>query len=79
MTGERPMIRNAKFLLPALTCGMLLAASFAVAQQPLQTYAVQGNVHMITGAGGNIAVQTGPDGYPGGGYGPGADGVPGGR
>ena len=41
-----------------------LAAALAVAQPnaSLQTYAVQGSVHMIAGAGGNIAVQTGPDG-----------------
>jgi glyoxylase-like metal-dependent hydrolase (beta-lactamase superfamily II) len=58
--GVKKMTTQAKFL-------FLLASAFAVAQPnpasvPLQTYAVQGNVHMIAGAGGNIAVQTGPDG-----------------
>jgi glyoxylase-like metal-dependent hydrolase (beta-lactamase superfamily II) len=61
------MTGHTKFLLPAAACGMLLVATAGMAQPNpadvnLQTYAVQGNVHMITGAGGNIAVQTGPDG-----------------
>jgi len=61
------MTVHTKFLFPLSACAMLLAASSAMAQPnpanaSLQTYAVQGNVHMIAGAGGNIAVQTGPDG-----------------
>jgi cyclase len=48
-------------LLKAVT--FLIVASCAVAQKSdVQTFKVQGNVWMIVGAGGNIAVQTGPDG-----------------
>jgi cyclase len=41
---------------------LLLAAAPALAQPPVETVHVQGNVHMLIGAGGNIAVQVGNDG-----------------
>jgi glyoxylase-like metal-dependent hydrolase (beta-lactamase superfamily II) len=44
--------------------GALLAgaASHALAQQSIETYHVQGNVHLLVGAGANAAVQIGEDG-----------------
>ena len=39
-----------------------LGAACAAAQQPLETYHVQGNVHLIVGAGANVAVQVGEEG-----------------
>lgn len=38
------------------------AATAAIAQQSIETYHVQGNVHMLVGAGANVAVQVGDDG-----------------
>jgi cyclase len=60
--------RNTPLRMPlALTFGLALAALPGVAQPnpqdfKLQVYPVQGNVYMIAGAGGNIAVQVGKDG-----------------
>jgi cyclase len=41
---------------------LLIEAGPAAAQSPIETVHVQGNVHMLIGAGGNIAVQVGDDG-----------------
>ena len=38
------------------------AATNALAQSPVETYHVQGNVHMLLGAGANVAVQVGDEG-----------------
>jgi hypothetical protein len=40
----------------------VLAAGAAHAQQSIESYHVQGNVHMLTGAGSNVAVQIGEEG-----------------
>lgn len=42
--------------------GAALAASSSQAQQPIETWHVQGNVHLLLGAGANVAVQVGEDG-----------------
>jgi len=46
----------------ALAVAGALAAAPAHAQNALETYHVQGNVHLIVGAGANIAVQVGEEG-----------------
>src|SRR5690606_10943382 len=62
MSG-RERARSAKAALAAaLACAAALAAAPALAQAPIETVHVQGNVHMLIGAGGNIAVQVGDDG-----------------
>ena len=62
MSG-RERARSAKAdLAAALACAAALAAAPALAQAPIETVHVQGNVHMLIGAGGNIAVQVGDDG-----------------
>jgi glyoxylase-like metal-dependent hydrolase (beta-lactamase superfamily II) len=53
--------------LVATLAGFFGAAILSTAQQnfdrvEVQTQPVQGNVYMLTGAGGNVTVQTGPDG-----------------
>jgi glyoxylase-like metal-dependent hydrolase (beta-lactamase superfamily II) len=40
----------------------LAAAASAVAQTSIESYHVQGNVHLLTGAGANVAVQVGDEG-----------------
>jgi cyclase len=50
--------RFALLLLASIFCLRLVNAQ----QGELHTYHVQGNVYMIVGAGGNVTVQTGPDG-----------------
>jgi cyclase len=40
----------------------VLAAGAVHAQEPIESYHVQGNVHMLSGAGANVAVQVGEEG-----------------
>ena len=40
----------------------VLAGAPASAQESIETFHVQGNVHMLVGAGANVAVQIGSDG-----------------
>jgi hypothetical protein len=40
----------------------VLAAGAAHAQQSIESFHVQGNVHMLFGAGANVAVQVGDEG-----------------
>src|SRR5690606_20531496 len=63
-TRDRNCERNGSDNLIAvlLTASALLTAQAALAQAPIETVHVQGNVHMLIGAGGNIAVQIGEDG-----------------
>lgn len=42
--------------------GAALAVAGAQAQQPIESWHVQGNVHLLVGAGANVAVQIGEDG-----------------
>src|SRR5690606_12334503 len=56
---EAPEIKRASAVLFVFA---LIAAELALAQTPIETVHVQGNVHMLLGAGGNIAVQVGDDG-----------------
>jgi cyclase len=46
----------------ALAIAAVCAAPLAFAQGAIGSYHVQGNVHMVYGAGANVAVQVGPDG-----------------
>ncbi len=46
----------------ALVVAAVLTATTALAQDSIETYHVQGNVHMLAGGGANVAVQIGPDG-----------------
>jgi cyclase len=45
-----------------LVVAALAGAASASAQESIETYHVQGNVHMVTGSGANVAVQIGDDG-----------------
>jgi cyclase len=56
MSGFRGRVR-----LAALAATVALVAH-AHAQQSIETYHVQGNVHLLVGAGSNVAVQVGEDG-----------------
>jgi glyoxylase-like metal-dependent hydrolase (beta-lactamase superfamily II) len=42
--------------------GLALATAGAHAQEPVESWHVQGNVHLLLGAGANAAVQIGEDG-----------------
>jgi cyclase len=55
MSGTRVTARVA-FVAAALTAGAVRA------QESIESYHVQGNVHMLTGAGSNVAVQIGEEG-----------------
>ena len=57
-------IAGSAFIAAAIACAGLVAslAAQAPAVQPLPSLKVQGNVYMVVGAGGNIAVQIGDDG-----------------
>jgi len=46
----------------AILSAALALAAYAHAQESIETYHVQGNVHMLVGAGANVAVQVGEDG-----------------
>src|ERR1041384_3080112 len=49
--------------LAAVACtGLAVTSAQAPAAQPLPSIKVQGNVYMVVGAGGNIALQIGEDG-----------------
>jgi cyclase len=56
------MSRRSGVLELALAAAALGGAACAAAQESIETYHVQGNVHALVGAGANVAVQIGPDG-----------------
>jgi glyoxylase-like metal-dependent hydrolase (beta-lactamase superfamily II) len=57
------MTRGQRIVGVVLAGAALAAASAAVSAQPsIETYHVQGNVHLLLGAGANVAVQVGEDG-----------------
>jgi glyoxylase-like metal-dependent hydrolase (beta-lactamase superfamily II) len=57
------MSRSSALARIALSAGLLVAARLpALGQAPIETFHVQGNVHLLLGAGANVAVQVGRDG-----------------
>ncbi|RPI64626.1 MAG: MBL fold metallo-hydrolase [Lysobacterales bacterium] len=62
-TADEPMSRGQRIVSVVLAGAALAAVSTAVsAQSSIETYHVQGNVHLLLGAGANVAVQVGEDG-----------------
>src|SRR5690606_33111620 len=61
-SAERFTASAARFTMAAAAIVLLALPAVSFAQRPLETYHVQGNVHMLVGAGANIAVQVGDDG-----------------
>jgi glyoxylase-like metal-dependent hydrolase (beta-lactamase superfamily II) len=57
MSGASGMAR-----LTVAAAALAGAGTFARAQESIETYHVQGNVHLLLGAGANVAVQVGEDG-----------------
>jgi len=56
MSAARPVLKL------AVAIAALAGAAGACAQGSIESYHVQGNVHMLTGAGANVAVQVGEEG-----------------
>ena len=56
MSAARPVLKL------AVGIAALAGAACAFAQGSIESYHVQGNVHMLTGAGANVAVQVGDEG-----------------
>jgi len=56
------MKASARMAVFAVAVGAALAAAGSQAQQPIESWHVQGNVHLLVGAGANVAVQIGEDG-----------------
>src|SRR5262245_60026295 len=56
MSAARPMLKL------AVAVAALAGAACAFAQGSIESYHVQGNVHLLVGAGANVAVQVGDEG-----------------